>query len=519
MKSGSFAKYSGSLLSILQTSAVKQLLFLIGVAVSVASGIVLFMSIKEPIYQPLDYQVTSENMGAIVDSLEKAGIEYKINDKDGVVLVAAKDVQKAKVKLSSSGISKDENFSYAFLNEQNGFSNSQFVDSMRYLHALESDLAKTINGIEGISGTKVHIAIPKNNVYADEHSKVTASVMIRTFAGFASNHEKIRSIMQIVADSVPGLDPKEVAISDQYGHFLSESLSSDSIYNAAQLNYQNSIQSYYEKRIEGVITPILGENKITVRVNANIDYTQQEDAQEEYDPDKKTMRSEQTTSEKTESGGASGAPGSTSNSPPEDSDKHSSGGSSGHERSQSNKEYALTKLVTYKKSNSAKIKSLSAAIAVDNIQVLDPKTKEYVSKPLDKDMINKITDLVKATIGYDESRGDKVTVVNSVYSPIKEEAAPIAAKIWEQPWFWETMKRIIGILLGFIFLFVVYRKLSKVGFGLGQSSSNNSDSGDIGSSIARSQEIQKDGLERLKLLASSEPTKVALIIKNWVGKQ
>ncbi len=127
--------------------------------------------------------------------------------------------------------------------------------------------------------------------------------------GMVSDREKIRAIVQIVASSVPGLDPKNVAITDQYGHYLSSALDQDSIINAEQLNYQNNVQNYYEKRIESMILPLIGDNTINVRVYANIDFSQQEEAKEQYDPNQQVIRSEQSVTQQEGAGaGASGAP-------------------------------------------------------------------------------------------------------------------------------------------------------------------------------------------------------------------
>lgn len=525
---GMEVKQAKDIRGILQSQTAKQLFFMIGIAVSVAMGISLYMSIREPIYRPLDYQISQRNMGAIIDTLEKAKINYKINQADGVVLVPANDVEAARLKLAAVGVPKDDSFNYSFMNDQNALTNSQFLERARYLRALENDLAKTISGIEGVTGARVHIAVPRNNLFADENNKVTASVLINVTPGFLSNKEKIRSIMQIIADSVPGLDPKDVSLTDQYGHFLSDGMDQNSVYSAAQLSYQNNMQSYYEKRIESMIVPLLGENKVVVRVNADIDFTQQENAQEEYDPNKSVVLSEQTNSEQSSSSGASGAPGSLSNSPQQSSGGQGQGGQSGQagqaangqSRSQTTKNYNVSKTVSYKKSGAAQLKSLSVAVVVDNEMIVDPKTKKVTTKPLDQDKINKITELVKTVIGYDEKRGDKVTVVNSVYNQVKETIPEIKTQIWETTWFWDVVKKIIGIIGGFIFMFFVYRKLSNYAQSRHEVENvfvpdeNSQDE----NSINRLHDVKKLGMTQLKEMAVSDPEKIASVIKSWVRK-
>lgn len=518
-------KYLPNIKSLLQTGAVRQLAFMIGIALSVALGIVLFMTSQEPTYRALDYQVTQQNMSTIIEILDKAGIKYKINEQDGAILVPAKDITVAKMRLTAGGVPRDDGFNYGFLNEQNNLANSQFIENARYLRALENDLAKTISSIEGISGAKVHIAIPQNTVFADESNKVTASVMLNIAPSAMSDKEKIRSVIQLVAGSVPGLDPKDIAITDQYGHFLSDGLDENSIYSAAQLTYQNNIQGYYEKRIVSMIIPLIGENKASVRVNADIDFTQQENAKEEYDPTKTAVLSEQSDSEEDDSSGASGVPGSLSNTPDESGKDNASGGGSGgsQKHKQSTKNYDVTKSVTYKKSNFASIKSLSVAVVIDDEVVTDPKTGKTVSKPLTQDKINKIADLVKATIGYNQTRGDKVTVVNSGFTQVKETVTPFTHHLWDQVWFWDMFKKMIGIIFGFVILFLFYRRLSNYmstgGRTVRESAAEEQQEDATAYGMEKMHELKTEGITRLKQIAINEPNRVALIIKNWLGKQ
>lgn len=352
-------KFNISLGMLLRTPLVRQIIFLVGMAVSIALGMYLFAEMKDPNFRPMNYQVTQKNMSSIVDTLEKAGIKYKINTTDGVLYVDASEIQNAKIKLQSAGVPRDDSISFDYLNQEGNIGNSEFIENARYIRALEGDLSKTISGIEGISGAKVHIAIPQGNVFADENQHPSASIVVNMANGF--NQEKIRAIVGIVASSVPGLDEKFVSITDQAGHFLSGALSDNLIYNSQQMNYQNNLQNDFEKRILTMIAPLVGDNKVNVRVYANVDFTQNEEANEKYNPSETAVRSEQTVSESDSSSGASGAPGSLSNSPEEGGPKAPAAGNSSG-KSQSTKHYEVSKTVTYKKSVIPKIVNLSVAV-------------------------------------------------------------------------------------------------------------------------------------------------------------
>lgn len=517
-------RYFDSLGSILSLPAVKQLIFLLGIAGGVTLGIFIYTSIQEPTYQPLDFQVTQQNISSVTDTLDKAGIAYKVNEQDGTLYVPVQYASQARIKLSAAGIAKDDNFNFSYLNSQNSIGNSQFQENARYLRALEGDLARTISEIEGISAARVHIAIPQNNIFADENQRPTASIVVNMAPGLSSDKEKIRAIVQLVASSVPGLDPKNVAITDQYGHFLSGALDQDSINNTEQLNYQNNIQNYYEKRIESMITPLLGDSRVNVRVYANIDFTQQEEAKEQYDPDNRVIRSEQEITEQSGGAGASGVPGSLSNTPPESSsDKNASQQASGSEgKSESIKNYEITKSVTYKKAMHPKINALSVAVVVDNEASIDPQTNKTVVKPLSQEKINKITELVKATIGFDEKRGDRVTVVNSSFMPLPTIVPEKPLHFWDQIWFWDVMKKTIGSILGFVLIFILYRKLANYMKSppppVQKLLLKEEEDEDMNKITKELHELKQTKMNKLKELASRDPNRVALIMKNWVGK-
>lgn len=514
--------------TIFNFDIVRRLFFLGGIAASVVVGFNLYQWIQGPLYRPLPYSIKDQNLPAIVDALDKANISYKINDVTGTISVPTDEINAAKTRLSAAGVQKEEGFNYSFLNEQNKLGASQFFENARYLRALESDLAQTIRAIQGISSAKVHIAIPQNNIFADENSKTTASIIVNIVPGFEGDKEKIRAIIQLVAASVPELDPTNVAITDQYGHFLSSIISPSSILNQEQLTYQNNMQHYYENRIKMLITPITGENKASINVNANIDFTQQEIAKEEYDPDQKTLRSEQSITENSSAAAASGVPGALSNQPPASGPSGDQGSgegqaaspttSSGQSRSESTKNYEVTKAMRYIHNSSPVLKSISVAIVLDDETSYDEATKKTTHKPLSKEIIAKITELVKSSIGFNEKRGDKVIVINSGFIQNKIESIP-SVPFWQQPWFWDWVKRIGGIIGGFAFLFVLYKKISPE-FRPNQLKQNNINSSTTNNEVfpvtPAMIQLKNEQISILKDLASKDPNKVASIIKKWV---
>lgn len=502
--------------SIVDFDVMRRLFFLSGIAMSVAIGLGIHQWTQEPLYSPLDFRLNDKNFPTVIETLEKANIKYKLNETNGMISVPATDVNMARIRLSSAGVLNSDPVNYAFLNEKNKLGSSQFLENTRYLRALEDDLSKTIGSIQGISSAIVHIAKPQSNIFANENAKTTASIIINTTPGYDGDKEKIRAIIQLVAASVPELDPVNVAITDQYGHYLSSMTNTDYLHNQEQLTYQTNLENNYEKRIQSLIFPILGQNKASINVNAEIDFTQQEEAKEAFDPTQNAIRSEQTVKEDNTTTAAAGVPGSLSSQPPTNAQPSPTGGQS---RSESVKNYELGKSTTYVKSDTPKIKRVSVAVVLDNDMVYDPKTKQMVSKPIEKEKLDKITELVRSSIGYNKSRGDVVTVINSGFIQNKVENDR-GTPLWDQPWFWDLVKKSFGIILGFVFLFVIYRKIApeltrkKNGVqALGHESPEKQSL--ISAEMMR---LKDEQIQILKDLVLKDPNKVVGVIKKWVAK-
>lgn len=508
--------------SLLNFDMVGRAFFLGSIAASVALGIGLFNWVQSPIYTPLPYFVDDNNLATVVQELDKSHIQYQVNEYNHTVSVPVNALDKAKLSLSLAGVGKDNIFSLSYLNESNQFGTSQFIENARYVHALEADLARTISDIQGVNAAKVHLAIPQRTIFSDESAKPSASVVVNFTPGYEKDREKVKAIMQLIAASVPGLEPSSVVITNQYGQYLSSTLNQDSILNQEQLDYQNSLQTYYEKRIASLISPMMGVDKLSISVNVDLDFTHQEEAKEEYDPTKSTLRSEESIKESTTSASASGVPGSMSNTAPSSGQGQGSGSQGGNQQSGQNKDqsiknYEVSKSMQYVKTTTPKIRSISVAIIVDNDQIYNPKTKKTTPQALTKAKIDQITELAKSTIGFNSKRGDRVTVVNSGFQAEKI-SGDLKTPLWERPWFYQWAKQLVGILLGFVFLFVLYKKYIATFKTKGQKNLPMVVSGAAGDQITpEMMQLKEEQIKVLQDLVARDPNKVATIIKKWIA--
>ena len=497
----------------------RQIGLLFGLSASIALGFAVVLWMQEPSYRPLYTNLSMKDSAEVIDTLKLAGIKYKLNEINGTILVPEKYVYKAKMKLASAGLSGSPDSAYDVLEKSSSFGTSQFMENKRFLHALEIELSRTISNINGVKTARVHLSVPKQSVFVADTRVPTASVFVRLGSGYRLEKEQVSAIVQMVASSISGLKAKNVSVTDQNGSLLTGDIDDAMALSKEQFEYQKNMQSYYEKRIGTMIAPMVGLDKVRVRVHANIDFTQKEQTDEQYNPDKKTVRSEQTISENNNSSAAGGAAGAIANQPGgAPGGKKSSSGSS---RSQTVKNYELNKSISYVKSPQGNITNLSVAVVVDDASKVDPKTKKISYVPLSKEQMDKITNLVKTAIGYDEKRGDKVSVVNSRFIPPPEIKALPALAFYQQPWFWDIVKKTLGVLLGLIIAFGLLKPLLR---NLAAKAKNEKKVAAADGSDAEAQllspemlQLKQQQLESLKQVAKQEPSRVAQILKNWVG--
>lgn len=503
----------------------RQLILLATLAVSIALGYSVINWLADASYRPLFSNLDNKDLAAVADILQKNHIDYKISDRDGSILVPVNKEKEAKLKLMASGYLENNSFSFDKLDKESSLGSSRFLENIRYNRALEGELSRTIMAIKGIRGARVHLALPKPSVFVGQEEHPTASVFIELSPGFELDKSQVNAIVQLVSGSIIGLKPGDVTVTDQLGRLLTEKNNSELALSEEQLTYQKEIQEYYEKRIQSMIAPLMGVDKVQVRVFANIDFTREEKTQEQFNPNDKALRSEQTLTEQAGGGGGSqGAPGAASNQPSETGGAaaaSSSTGSNNSSKNQSTKNYEVSKVMSYTKTSMGKLVNLSVAVVVDNETSTNSETKDTRSSPVSKDKIQKINDLVRAAIGFDEKRGDKVSVINTPFVPPMKIEAPPAIPFYEQPWFWSLIEKGGAILITLFIALGVVRPFLKYLIGAKETMSavEEDQNGERIILSPEMQQLKQQQLESLKSLANKEPTKVAGVLKNWVGSE
>lgn len=510
----------------------RQIGLIVGVAAIVAAAVLVLLWSQEPTYDTLYANLDDKDAGEVVDALKNQGIDYKLDDKDGAIMVPAAKVHETRIKMAVLGLPRGGSAGFEILDKNtSGFGVSQFMEKARYTRALEGELARSIMTIDGIHSARVHLAIPKQTVFIREREKPTASVVVTLLPGVNLDKKQVDAIVHLVASSIPKLVPDAVTVVDQSGNLLSSKEKSPEMeLNDRQFSYTRRLEKSYVDRIEHILTPIVGPGGVRAQVVADVDFTVSEQTQELYNPDQAAVRSEQKQSEETVGKTDSGIPGALSNEPPGETqvpEKVQPGnGQSKEQKIKSKKRstinYEVDRTISHTRNPTGMVRRLSVAVVVDDHQRTDEKG-DSVNVPRSEEEMKRITSLVKEAVGFNLARGDSINVVNSSFV---EQAPSVELAMWEQPWFWDIAKQVIGamvvLFLVFIILRPIMRNLARVPEPISEEEEELSE---LERQKARMQEelereIQvadyETNLQTAKNLAKQDPKRVATVVRAWV---
>ncbi len=506
-----------------------------GLAASVALGVAVVLWSQTPDYRMLYSNLSTQDSAAIVESLQKAGIPYSLGDGAATIMVPEKSVHEARLKLAGEGLPRGAGTGFELLDKQKGFGVSQFMENARYQRALEGELALTIASVHAVRAARVHLAIPKQTAFARNQKQPTASVMVDLFPGRSLNEAQAAAISHMVAASIPNLDVDQVTIVDQQGRLLTANEGDGEMrLSGTQFEYRKRLEEYYIRRIEDILTPIVGAGAVKAQVSADIDFTVTEQTQETFAPDQRAVRSEQLVEESVSGGRLPfGIPGSLSNQPPPDGavgeeSAGTSAGTSGSSSRRNVRNYEIDKTISHSRMSGGVVRRLSAAVVVDHRTSVNEEGAA-VRTSLAEDEVERITQLVREAVGFDAERGDSVNVVNAPFTQLPEaeplaEPSPLAA-IDIRGLLKQGLAVVVVLLLIFGVLRPVLRELASKGrvvpapapaLPQGALAEDQLTLGGGGRQALPAGQNFETNLEAARTLAAQDPKRVAQVVRNWV---
>ncbi|MFY9976414.1 MAG: flagellar basal-body MS-ring/collar protein FliF [Chromatiaceae bacterium] len=445
----------------------RQLGLMVGIAVSVALGIAVVFWSREPIYRPLYTNLSPQDASEIVAALQERGVDYRIDERGGSILVPADTMHATRIALASTGLPKGSGVGFELLDRQAPFGESEFMESARYQRVLEGELGRTIGSLADVQGVRVHLALPKRSVFLREREKPSASVLVNLYPGRTLEPAQVQAIMHLVSSSVPNLERGRVTVIDQGGRLLSPEEGSSGLEGSmAQLAFVRRTESAYARRVEEILAAIVGPDRVRAQVTADLDFTMVEATEERFGPEQQVLRSEQVAEQRSRGSTLQGGiPGALSNQPPAGGSLEPEGGAAapqGNESSSRNatRNFEVDRTVRHVRSPTGVLRRLSVAVVIDDAAPPDEEGKPQ-PKPLSQGQIDDLTVLVKRAVGFNEERGDSVHVVSASFWNGTDGLAAAEAQPWGQAWQWSLVKQGVGALVLLLLVFAVLRPLMR----------------------------------------------------------
>ena len=388
-------------------------------------GLLVYSNIKAQ-DKKLNYTIasnlTKNQVMLASNELEASGIEFSvIGSGDNLTLKTSKDfINIAKIRLVTSEASTSNHVGWEIF-EKSSLGTTNFENKVKYLRALEGELSRSLESLSGVLRASVKIAIPKETIFTERKSEPTASAVISLKPGVFLTQKQINGIKNFIASAVSDLKDENIKLIDQDGALLQ--MSSDDMDNQkslAQNKYKQKLEEDLERKIVALLEPFVGIQRVVARVNLDLEFKKRHVQEEIYEPEG-TIRSQQTTENTSSSTGnnqgAGGTAGVDNNIEEPDGANGNGGVQSNNESAKNITNYEISKKIIDEKSNNySQVKRVSAAVTFDSSALLDVENKD--------EFLTSIESIVEDTIGYDEQRGDKITVRDFKFIGLKPITTP-----------------------------------------------------------------------------------------------
>lgn len=425
------------------------------IAIAVAAGLAVFFWSQKPQMMPLYTGLDAKATAEATDLLRSAQIPFELNAATGAISVPEKHVHDARLKLAGSGLTDSGRLGFEMMERDPGFGVSQFVESARYQHALETELVRTITALRPVRDARVHLAIPKPSAFTRQRDVASASVVLELRGGQQLERNQVDAIVHMVASSIPDLAPERVTVVDQSGRLLTLSdPNSDAALNAAQFEQVRRLETSYNQRIRELLEPMTGAGRVNPEVSVDMDFSVTEEARELYNGEPQKVRSEQISENATASTGPQGIPGAASNTPPGPEPLAATAGAPTETSKSATRNYELDRTLQHTRQPAGRVNRVSVAVLVDHVPRADASGK-VSDQPLGAAELGRVEALVKQAVGFNAERGDTVSVMNA---PFVREPVPVEApKWWEHPQLRDALRLVLGAIVVLALLFGVLR--------------------------------------------------------------
>jgi flagellar M-ring protein FliF len=420
-------------------------------------------------YVPLFSRLSEGEMGTIVENLKKKKIPYRLSE-TGSLSVPKEQLHDIRLSLAAEGIPRGSGSGFEIFDQQK-LGSTEFVQRINYQRALQGELSRTINQMNEVMESRVHLVLPEESLFLEDRKPPSAAIVLKLHPGVRLSQRQAQGIVNLVSSAVKGLDDSRVSILSTDGQVIHRKNPTDNPLQVTgtHLEYKNQIEENLRQKIQSMLEQVLGSSRVISRVTAELDFNQTQMEQETYDPDSSVVRSQQRRIENHE-GQDSSAPRGNPDTPinmegrlqegqPKDLSKK-------HNKQQETVNYEFNRTNRKTVLAPGAIKKLSVAVMVDGPYETRPDANGQ-PKPVfvgrTPEQIKSLEDIVKKAVGYDDARGDQITVSNAPFSADLAAMDEVGATSRWMDLLKSNQRIIINVLLlVFVFLFIVRPLMRKL---------------------------------------------------------
>lgn len=392
---------------------------------AVAAGLIgvfifVILRLSQPQMETLFTELTINDSGAIVRQLDAMNVPYEIKNDGNTILVPKERVLRLRMQLAEDGIPSGATVGYEVFDKSGTLGATSFVQNINHLRALEGELARTIRALNRVRMARVHLVLPKRQLFAREKAEPTASIILRLQGDLDTS--QIRAIQHLTAAAVKGLKPGRVSVVDQSGRLLAsgaDTNSSDAMIGSLE-ERNRSFEQKLKSQIERIVGSIVGVKNTRVQVTAELNFNRITQTSDTFDPEGQVVRSTQSRAETSAATKGKNNAVSVGNELPSANDASANNENKSRENANRTEEvvnYEISRTTKTEVIEAGRIKRLSVAVLVDGIynQGADGK---LAYQPRPQEQLDQIASLVRTAVGFSRQRGDQVEVANLRFAPL-----------------------------------------------------------------------------------------------------
>jgi len=500
----------------------RRIMLFTAASLMLAGFVSLVLWSSEKPYRSVYAGMAEKDAASVVELLQKEHIPYRLEG-GGTVMVPEDQVYQVRLKLAGQGVTPSGNTGFEIFDQSNEFGLSDFTRKINLQRALQGELARTIEVMPQVHTARIHLVLAKESAFAERDRKATASVMLQLAGGQRLPKKTVVAIQNLVAASIPNLDQSSVSVVDASGTLLSSNEKEAPMSEGQTMQeYQGKLEQRMEQRISGMLEQIVGEGQAVVRVSADINREFVDQNNTRYNPDEQVLRSRKSSTEQrtSTSGAALGVPGLASNTPGANGTANNAGTQPKDlaKRTEDVNNFEISSTQEHRVIPFGSIQKLSVATIVGGHYKTDDKG-EQIFTARSKEEIADIQKLIERAMGFDEDRGDTVSVQSMPLIDIASVVDSEALTASENRVFYMQVARYS--LAALALLLLAWFVLRPLATRIQESAANDDEQNKAGSAnnpnhLTNEAMSRLANMEQVKHSIHQEPDRANKVFREWV---